>query len=113
MLKYLFFKINLSKKLLLLIYPIILFLIFYIYGNHSINQNRSLLKLNNQKFNIKVISPNFKLEYDIDLKEVESKLQKLIKYSEPTNNSKTLFVWPEGVFSGYNYEELLIFKELF
>ena len=109
----LFFKINLSKKLLLLIYPIILFLIFYIYGNHSINQNRSLLKLNNQKFNIKVISPNFKLEYDIDLKEVESKLQKLIKYSEPTNNSKTLFVWPEGVFSGYNYEELLIFKELF
>ena len=25
----------------------------------------------------------------------------------------TLFVWPEGVFSGYSYEEILTFKELF
>ena len=26
---------------------------------------------------------------------------------------KTLFVWPEGVFSGYSYNEILNFKELF
>ena len=27
-------------------------------------------------------------------------------------NKKTLFIWPEGVFSGYSYDEILIFKKL-
>ena len=25
---------------------------------------------------------------------------------------KTLFIWPEGVFSGYSFEEVQVFKEL-
>ena len=28
-------------------------------------------------------------------------------------NLKTLFVWPEGVFSGYSYDEILEFKDTF
>ena len=40
-------------------------------------------------------------------------MKKLIKYSSPTKNTKTLFVWPEGVFSGYSYKEILVLKELF
>jgi apolipoprotein N-acyltransferase len=28
------------------------------------------------------------------------------------SNKKTLFIWPEGVFSGYSYEEILTFKDL-
>ena len=39
-------------------------------------------------------------------------MRKLIKYSEPSENLKTLFVWPEGVFTGYNYNEILNFKNL-
>ena len=34
----------------------------YIYGSHSINQD---LNIRNRKFNIKVISPDFKLKYDL------------------------------------------------
>ena len=35
-----------------------------------------------------------------DMKEVASKL---IRYSEPNKNKKTIFVWPEGVFSGEDF----------
>ena len=34
-------------------------LFLYIYGNQSINKNKEFLKTVDQKFNIKVISPNF------------------------------------------------------
>ena len=41
-------------------------------------------------------------------------MDKLIKYSEPSsNNIKTLFIWPEGVFSGYNFNEILSLKNKF
>ena len=39
-------------------------------------------------------------------------MDKLIKYSAPlSSNAKTLFIWPEGVFSGYNFNEILILKK--
>ena len=65
--------------------------------------------LNLVKKNIykKVISPNFDLKYNLNKSEIEARLKKLIKYSEPENNFKTLFVWPEGVFSGYSFEEII------
>ncbi len=109
----LFFKINLNRKLLFFsLIPLILFA-FYIYGSHSINKNKKNLNLVDEKFNIKVISPNFKLEYGLSDKEIKLRLKKLIRYSEPKNSSKTLFIWPEGVFSGYSYKEILILKKDF
>ena len=44
--------------------------------------------------------------------QIEDRFKKLIKYSDPDKDRKTLFIWPEGVFSGYSYDEILIFKEL-
>ena len=52
------------------------------------------------------IFPNFDLEYGLNLSEIENKLKKLIRFSEPDNKKKTLFIWPEGVFSGYSYKEI-------
>ena len=38
----------------------------------------------------------------------------MIRYSEPIKNQKkTLFVWPEGVFSGYSYYEIINLKKIF
>tara|TARA_B110000211_G_scaffold210514_1_gene248638 strand:+ start:690 stop:2255 length:1566 start_codon:yes stop_codon:yes gene_type:complete len=105
-----FFNIKLSKKFLSLILLFFLLFFSYIYGNHSINKNQLFLKSNIDKFNIKVISPNFNLEYGLTPEEIEDRLKKLIRYSEPNKDLKTLFVWPEGVFSGYNFEEILEFK---
>ena len=60
-----------------------------------------------------MFSPNFKLEYGLSQKEIGKRLDKLIRYSDPKKNTKTLFVWPEGVFSGLSYDEILEFKDLF
>ena len=84
----------------------------FIFGNYEINQNKKLLKNIDEKIFVKIISPNFDLEYDLSNIEIEKRFKKLIRYSEPEKNKKTLFIWPEGVFSGYSYDEVLIFKNL-
>ena len=109
----LFFNINVIKKFIIYIFSIIFILCLYIYGSYEINQNKNFLKNNNEKVNVKIISPNFKLEYNISVKQIEDRLKNLIKYSEPNSDKKTLFIWPEGVFSGYSYREILVFKNLF
>ena len=53
------------------------------------------------------------MDYNISEDEIQKRLEKLIKYSEPENELKTLFIWPEGVFSGYSYKEIFFLKEIF
>ncbi len=77
------------------------------------NQNQNYLSKISEKHFVKVISPSFDLKYGLSNEEIKLRLQKLIKYSSPEKNSKTLFVWPEGVFSGYDYNDILKFKSLF
>ena len=109
----LFLKINLIKKLLCIISIFSIILGLYLYGNYSINQNKKNLIDVNEKLNIKVISPNFQLEYGLSNEEVEKRLKKLIRISDPKDNLKTLYVWPEGVFSGYSFNELKYLKRIF
>ena len=107
------FKYNFGKKILYFsIVPIILF-VFYVYGNYSLNHNQKLINSIDNKFYIKVISPNFELKYNLNLDEIESRLDSLARYSSPEKNRPTLFVWPEGVFSGYSYEEILSLSSKF
>ena len=107
-----FFKISKIKKFFTISMIFLIFFSLYIFGNYEINKNNKLLKQNNKRFFVKVISPNFDLKYGLSIKEVEERFKLLIKYSEPNKDQKTLFVWPEGVFSGYSYDEILIFKKL-
>ena len=108
-----FFNIKLVKKLLLL--SLLGFFVFglYIYGNHTLNQNKTIIKSQKEKIYIKVVSPNFKLEYGISLDQIKKRLQDLIKYSDIQDKKKTLIIWPEGVFSGYSYNDLKQFENLF
>ena len=108
----LFFRIAATKKLFSLTFALILILGLYGYGSFEINKNKAVLKTIDKRINIKIISPNFKLEYGLNINQIEDKLNKLIRYSEPNNNKKTIFIWPEGVFSGYSYNEILIFQDL-
>ena len=43
----------------------------YIYGSHSINQDLNIRNIDNKNFNIKVISPDFKLKYDLSMDEIK------------------------------------------
>ena len=67
----------------------------------------------NDKIFVKIVSPNFELKYGLNEKEIEERLKKLIRYSEPDKNKETLFIWPEGVFSGYSFDEIQPFKKIF
>ena len=106
-----------KKKINYLIFSLFIVFVYsnYIYGSYVINNNiDEVLKLkNNDKTNInlKIISPNFKLKYNLSDSDISDSLTKLIKYSEPKKNTKTIFIWPEGVFSGYYFEDIKKFKD--
>ncbi len=108
-----FLKISSIKKFLLVIMIPSILLIFYLYGSYTINLNKKKLDSQTKKYNVKVISPNFELKYGLSFEEIKLRLKKLIRYSEPEKNKQTLFIWPEGVFSGYSYKELLSLKDIF
>ncbi len=106
------FSISFIKKFFYTLTWILTILFLFIYGNYEINKNRKFLDKIDKKAYIKIISPNFDLKYNLSLKEIEERFNKLVRYSDPDQNKKTLFIWPEGVFSGYSYDEILIFKNL-
>ena len=107
-----FFQINNIKKLFSILLTLSFILCLYIYGNYEINKNKKVLIKNDEKLHVKIISPNFDLQYNLSIKEIENRIKKLIRYSDADRKKRTLFIWPEGVFSGYSYEEILNFKEL-
>ena len=84
----------------------------YIFGSYLINQNNSNLENSDTQssINIKVISPNFKLKYNISENEIENKLTKLIKLSDPINPDETFFIWPEVFFQGFTTEKYINLK---
>ena len=110
----LFFKDKIGKTILILITTFTLIFSNYIYGSTSINKNKGLLNYldNDNKNYIKIISPNFELKYNSSINEIEKKLKKLIKYSDPEPDKVTIFIWPEGIFTGYSYDEIYRFKDL-
>ena len=109
----LFLNLNFTKKIYHILVLILILFSLYLYGNYSLNSGQKKLKTYKETVNVKVISPNFNLEYGLEYKDIENRLKKLIKYSDPINNTKTIFIWPEGVFSGYSYNEILRLKNIF
>ena len=107
-----FFKINKTKKIIFFMFFFIIILSLYIYGSYEINKNKKILGKINDKTYVKVISPNFNLEYGLNEQEIKQRLKNLIRYSNPDKEKQTLFIWPEGVFSGYSFDEILVFKDL-
>ncbi len=107
-----FFKISKIKKLYYLIFFGTIIFSLFIFGNYEINKNKKRLTGVDEKIYVKIVSPDFDLEYGLTKNKIEERFNKLIKYSNPDKERKTLFIWPEGVFSGYSYEQIFIFKEL-
>ena len=110
----LFFKEKANKKIAIISSAFLFVFFIYIYGTFSINKNIALMNYlnNNEKINIKVISPNFELKYNSSIDDIENKLKKLIRYSDPDQKKTTLFIWPEGIFTGFNYNEISQFSNL-
>ncbi len=113
-----FFNLSVFKKFLIFLFIPFFLASLYLYGNFSINKNQIFLEsfksnvFDNQP-KIKVVSPNFNLKYNLDRDQIKDRLEKLIRYSEPEKDELTLFIWPEGVFSGYNFQEIKFMKDIF
>ncbi len=102
-----------TNKILVLLFYFLLFLIFYTVGSYNINKNKKFLENipDNQFVNIKIISPDLDLKYNLDNKDVHEIIDNLIKYSEPDKDKKTIFVWPEGIFAGLYLNDISDFKK--
>ncbi len=101
-----FFKSNF--KFILLSFFIILIFANYFYGSYKINSNSKHANLN--FLNFKIVSAGMNLS---DFKNENEVVSKLIKYSEPLNSKKTIFVWPEGIFLNENFISQKDIKDLF
>ena len=110
----LFFRESSSKKILIISATFLFIFLIYIYGNFTINKNKDFLNYVNSsnKLYVKIISPNFELKYNSSIKEIKSKLKKLVRYSGPDPKKTTFFVWPEGIFTGYSFGEIHQFNDL-
>ena len=89
----LFFSYELKKKILIFLCFLTSILALYIFGSYELNKNKNYLKTINQKIYVKIISPNFELKYGLNLNQIEDRLKKLIRYSNPTNNKKKNIVY--------------------
>jgi len=89
----------------------------YIYGNTVIKKNSQYLEkieLNSKNsIYTKIISPNFDLKYNLSNEEIGKNISELIKYSAPEKNKKTLFVWPEGIFTGFSFNQIEQYRFMF
>ncbi len=110
----LFCKSTINKKILVISTTCLFVFGVYIYGTLSLNKNRDLLNYleNSKKFHVKIISPNFNIKYNSSIQEIEEKIKKIIRYSDPDTKKNTVFIWPEGVFTGYNFYEISQFSDL-
>ena len=100
-----------KKKSYFVIFSLISFIFFsnYIYGSLILNQNKKYLSSFNNKeslLNLKIVSPNFDLKYNLTNKDTEKLITDLIKYSDPHSDKKTIFIWPEGIFAGVNLKSI-------
>ena len=69
--------------------------------------------LDKKKFiNIKIVSPNFELKYNLSESETLDRIKKLIRYSDAEKGKKTLFIWPEGALSGKYFFEIKKYENL-
>ena len=109
-----FIKTIKNKSIILILFSA-MFFSNYLYGNYILNKNNleSQKYLNENKvLNIKIVSPNFELKYNLSEEEIYGRINKLIRYSNAEKNKKTLFIWPEGALSGKYFFEIKKYKNL-
>ena len=103
---FLYALINLCISLLLL--PIT----FYIMGSLKIKSFQSL-NLIKEDYVVRAIGSKISLNRFYENSDPSIIIEELIKLSEPNLDTKTLFLWPEGIIPNTNQFELKEFKYLF
>ena len=109
-LPFLFFQNKIFKKnFIFLLICVIIFIGNYLYGLNKINNSDYNF---DNIINVKIVSPNFSLK-DYNSQSEISRLERLIKISDPEKDKKTLFIWPEGIFYQSYLQDIEQYKNLF
>ena len=64
-------------------------------------------------FIIKIISPNIDLKEFLKNENREVIIKKLVQLSDPKADQKTIFVWPEGIFSSIYLKDINKYQKFF
>ncbi len=106
------FNYKIRIKLSFLTFATILLITNFFYGS-VILKNKEKLSEKNLNFVIKVISPKIEINRFFDDENSEKIISELVELSEPNINKKTIFIFPEGVFSNIYLEDLKNYSYIF
>ncbi len=100
------------KKFLILTLTTLLIIINFVYGSLILKKNE-LINETNLDFVIKIVSPKIDIKRYFENESPESIIKELINLSQPNSDEKTLFIFPEGIFSNIYLEELKNYSYIF
>ncbi len=107
-----FFKYKRLTKFLIFSISLILVVINFLYGNLII-KNFEKKKYDNLSSIIRVVSPNIPIERFLSNQDVQRNIFELVGLSDPHDQKKIIFIYPEGIITSVYSKDLKIFKDIF
>ena len=104
-------KETINKKHLIIFITFVLIIINHIFGSYHINKI-SLKEYQNISTKIKVIAPKIEIERYLYPNDSYQTVEELVDLSDPNQNEKTIFIFPEGTLTGSTLNDLSQFKSL-
>ena len=107
------FVLKKSKKNIVFVSGFILVTVsFVIFGIYQIKEFNVLPSLKNA-YSIKAISSNISLDRFYIEKNEQEIINELIDLSAPEKDKPTIFIWPEGIITESDLEDIHVYKDLF
>ena len=91
---------------------ILIGIFFLVFGYTKLN-NQNLVSHKKNDFMIKVVSSKIDINRFYIFSNEQKILEELIELSAPDPNIATIFIWPEGILSSTNLEDIKRYKNLF
>ncbi len=101
-----------KKDIVVCVVFLILPFLFYLYGS-SYKETFNSSDIETYDYKVRAIGSNISLNRFYSNIDPVSVINELIDISQPIQDDKTIFVWPEGILPDVSQEELVEFKWLF
>ena len=101
-----------TKKIIFTVGFTSLILINYFYGAYTV-ENFNKKKQEKLQVNIKIISPKIEIKKYFEQNSIKLIAKELIKLSNPNKSKKTIFIYPEGIFTGLYLDDLNYLQNIF
>ncbi len=107
-----FFNQTFKSKLIGVFLIIIIILLNILFGYWNINNSNKTIK---QKidYKIKIVNPKITIDRFFNIDDSEPLISEIISLSKTNNNQKSLYIFPEGIFSHIYFKDLQYYKKLF